>query len=165
MFAEELGLPDAGTRLQWRGNSRAELGDPDGLDDMRRALELALEQGQGRVTAVSYANLAITRWLYKGPTAALTTAQETTEFSERRGNTDIALQIAGIAQVLAELGRADEALAERWTTADRSEATGSMAFTPSRGDQMRLLAERGAPTKRPTPTTSSESPAQSGTRK
>ena len=52
---------------------------------MRRALELALEQGKGRDAAVIYANLSTDLFQYDGPQAALDTCLEGIEFSERRG--------------------------------------------------------------------------------
>src|SRR5205823_2178578 len=54
----ELGLPEPAFALHWRGLARCELGDADGVEDVRRALQLALEQGQARETAVIYGNLA-----------------------------------------------------------------------------------------------------------
>ena len=53
--------------------------------------------------------------------------------------------------LLAELGRADQALAELGPTADRVQATGDKSFTNWRGDQLRLLAERGTPDEAPDP--------------
>ena len=60
---------------------------------MRRALELALEQGQGRETAVIHNNLAGVVGSYEGPQAALDACREGIEFCERRGMTEFALWI------------------------------------------------------------------------
>ena len=57
-LAAELGLPEPAFALHRRGVARCDLGEADGLEDMRRALQLALEQGLGRETAVIYGNLA-----------------------------------------------------------------------------------------------------------
>ena len=46
-------------------------GSHEGLEDMRRALALAVEQGQGRAAAVLHNNLALALWQYEGPQAAL----------------------------------------------------------------------------------------------
>ena len=70
-LAAELGLPEPARALGSRGAARAYLGDRQGLEDMRRALALALEQGQGREAAVIYNNLALVSWQYEGPQAAL----------------------------------------------------------------------------------------------
>ena len=50
-LAAELGLPEPAHALGIRGGARAHLGERQGLEDMRRALALALEQGEGRVAA------------------------------------------------------------------------------------------------------------------
>ena len=84
-LARELGLDPPPRALGFRGGSRACLGDREGLVDMRRALELALEQGKGRDAAVIYANLSIELFQYEGPQAALDACLEGKEFSERRG--------------------------------------------------------------------------------
>src|SRR5919204_4435718 len=47
-LAAELGLPEPAGALGYRGTARCNLGEREGLEDMRRALELAVEQGQGR---------------------------------------------------------------------------------------------------------------------
>ncbi len=152
MLAEELGLPEPAFALQWRGLARSESGDVEGLEDMRRSLQLALEQGLGRETAVIYGNLGFARGVYSGPAASLSTAREAIEFCERRGITELALQNhANSLSVLAALGRTDEALAGLGPTVDRIEAMGDKAFTYWRGEQMRLLAERGTPDEAPDP--------------
>ena len=84
-LARELRLDPPPRALGFRGGSRACLGDREGLVDMRRALELALEQGKGRDAAVIYANLSIELFQYEGPQAALDACLEGKEFSERRG--------------------------------------------------------------------------------
>ena len=45
-LAAELGLPEPVRALGYRGNARAFLGERQGLEDMRRALALAIEQGR-----------------------------------------------------------------------------------------------------------------------
>ncbi len=152
VLAEELGLPEPAFALQWRGLARSELGDAEGLEDMGRSLQLALEQGLGRETAVIYGNLGFARGVYSGPAASLSTAREAIEFCERRGITELALQNrAHCLSVLAALGRTEEALAELGPTVDRIEAMGDKVFTYWRGEQMRLLAERGTPDEAPDP--------------
>src|SRR5205085_11026489 len=51
-LALELGLPEPARALGHRGVARAYQGEQAGLEDMRHALELAVEQGQGRAAAV-----------------------------------------------------------------------------------------------------------------
>jgi len=150
-LAAELGLPEPAAALGFRGAARYSLGERNGLDDMRRALELALEQGQGRDVAVLHNNLAIASWRYEGPQAALAACREGIDFCERRGIAEFALGIAAMsATFLAELGHSEQALAEAVPLAERLEAAGDIFFTEPRSLQLRLLAERGAHEQAPT---------------
>ena len=67
-LAEKLGLPEPAFALHWRGLARSCFGDADGVEDIRRALELALEQGLGRETAVIYGNLSPLVWFHRRAT-------------------------------------------------------------------------------------------------
>ena len=145
-LAAELGSPEPAFALHWQGLARCYLGEADGLDDVRRALVLGLEQGQGRETGVIYGNLAGVVWSHEGPLAALAVAAEGIAFCERRGITELALQTrANTIMALAELGQVEQALAEAGPLADRLEAAGDMAHVTPRALQMRLHAERGTP--------------------
>jgi class 3 adenylate cyclase/tetratricopeptide (TPR) repeat protein len=64
-LAAELGAPQPARALGYRGTARCALGEQGGLDDMRRALELALEQGRGRDAGVLHNNLAFAVWQYE----------------------------------------------------------------------------------------------------
>lgn len=64
--AAQLGLPESASALGFRGYSRLQLGDAEGLDDMRRALALAIGQGKGRDAAVLHNNLAVYAWQSRG---------------------------------------------------------------------------------------------------
>jgi len=152
-LAGELGLPVPAFALQVRGVARCHLGDAGGIEDLREALRLALEQGLGRETAVTYGNLAGTIWMYEGPQAALHAIREANAFSERRGMTEMALQnSSSIPSLLAELGQVEQALAEAGPVADRIEAGGDMSWLSPRGVQLRLLVETGAGRHAPDPT-------------
>ena len=70
-LAEELGVENVVRQLQFRGLARIELGDLSGLDDLRAALDLALELGLGIETATSYGNLGETVALFDGVAAGL----------------------------------------------------------------------------------------------
>ena len=119
---------------------------------MRRALQLALEQGQGRETAVIYGNLAWVVWFYQGPQAALDAYGEGIAFCERRGITEVTLHMRGESlSLLAELGQTEQALAEAGPLADRLQAAGDIDHVSTRALQLRLLAERGTPQQAPTP--------------
>jgi class 3 adenylate cyclase/tetratricopeptide (TPR) repeat protein len=145
MLAAEIGVPEPALALHVRGLSRCYLGDADGVEDVRRALRLALEQGLGRETAVIHGNLAGVSWLYQGPRVALDATRDVLAFCERRGIAEMALQISsGNPTFLAELGQTEQALAEAGSVADRIEAAGDMSWLEPRALQLRLLAETGA---------------------
>jgi len=151
-LAATLDLPEPAFALHWRGLARCELGEADGLDDVRRALELALEQGNARETAVIYGNLGEPLWNYEGPEAALELAMEAIAFCERRGITEVALQNrSGLPSCLAELGRTEQALADAGPIADRLQAASDMSWLGPRALQLQLLAERGVPEQAPSP--------------
>ena len=144
-LAAELALPEPARALGYRGAARCCLGDRDGLSDMRRALQLAIEQGQGHAAAALHNNLAASMWDYEGPQAALERCRDGIDFSERRGVTSAALRIAAMSTTfVAEVGQTEQALAEAEPLAERLLADGNIAFTEPRALQLRLLAERGA---------------------
>ena len=143
-LAAELGLAEPAQALGVRGAARASLGDRQGLEDQRRALALALAQGEGRAAAVAYNNLAIVSWQYDGPQVALDACREGIDFCERRGIAELALGIAGMSTTfLAERGLAEQALIEAARVAERMQAAGDVVFSEPRSVQLRLLAERG----------------------
>jgi class 3 adenylate cyclase/tetratricopeptide (TPR) repeat protein len=151
-LASELDLPEPAFALHWRGVARCALGEAGGLDDVRQALHLALEQNLGREAAVIYGNLGGAVWSYRGPRAALDVFGEAIAFCERRGITEMVLQTrSAIPTALADLGHTEQALAEAGPLADRIEAGGDMSYVEPRALALRLLAERGAPEEAPTP--------------
>jgi class 3 adenylate cyclase/tetratricopeptide (TPR) repeat protein len=66
-LAARLGLPQPATALGFRGLAHASMGERQGIDEMRQALDLAIEQGEGHSAAILYNNLAYAVWLYDGP--------------------------------------------------------------------------------------------------
>jgi class 3 adenylate cyclase/tetratricopeptide (TPR) repeat protein len=143
-LASKLGLPEPASALGHRGGVRAYLGERAGLEDIHRALALAIEQGEGRTAAVHHNNLAIAIWQYKGPQPALEMVREGIAFCERRGIAEFALTIAAMSPTfLAELGQPEQALAEAEPVAGRLQAGGNIVFTEPRSMQLRLVAERG----------------------
>ena len=146
VLAAELGSPEAAVALSWRGVARCQLGQAGGVEDVRRALELALEQGLGRDTGLIYALLSTVVWSYEGPQSALDTAAAGIAFCERRGITEMAQQTrVGRIESLADLGQTEQALLEVGSLADRLEAAGDLARVEARALQLRLHAERGTP--------------------
>jgi class 3 adenylate cyclase len=71
-LCEELDLPEPLDSLSMRGAARCDLGDIGGLDDHRRALELAEARGAHHLRCSFYANLGEYTNPFKGPRAALT---------------------------------------------------------------------------------------------
>ena len=140
-LAAELRLPEPAFALSFRGLAR---GGEEGLEDGRRALELALEQGLGRETAVIYGNLSAPVFVLQGPQAALDLAREAIAFCERRGIADVRLQnLAVVPAFLAELGQTEQALAEADLVTEPLRASGDFAWIHLRALQIRLLVERG----------------------
>jgi hypothetical protein len=116
-IAERFGMQDELVRArQFRGAARCELGDPDGMQDLREAIRLGLELGLGEETAIAHGNLALQLWLWKGSAPALPEWNRMTELAEARG---FELQAmwgrAGALEVLFDLGEWDELV----RTADR----------------------------------------------
>ena len=151
-LAAELGLPEPAFALSWRGVARCQLGQADGVEDVRRALQLGLEQGLGRETGVIYGSLAWMLWSYRGPQSALDTVAEGIDFCERRGIAELAQQLrANTVAALADVGETEQALLEAGSLADRAEVAGDMAYVPPRALQLQLHAERGTAQTPPAP--------------
>jgi class 3 adenylate cyclase/tetratricopeptide (TPR) repeat protein len=111
-LAERLGTREQIVRgLQYRGWARCELGDPDGLEDLRKSVERGLEWGLGVETVTGYMNLGDLVWLAEGPRAALTIHREGIAFCDRRGLAQGGAWLkAETAWTLYELGLWDEVL-------------------------------------------------------
>ena len=151
-LAVHLDLPPPADALGFRGMARASLGDRHGVEEMRKALRLAIDQGEGRSAAVLYNNLSVQAWLHEGPQASLDLGREGIEFAQRRGLTEQAEFIAsGDPPLLTELGQVNEALAKAAQSADRLEQAGDINFTEPRSLQLRLLAECGQYDRAPSP--------------
>jgi class 3 adenylate cyclase/tetratricopeptide (TPR) repeat protein len=151
-LAIELDLPRPALALGHRGMARAYQGERQGIAEMRQALSLAIDQGEGRSAAVVYNNLSVQVWVYEGPQAALDLLREGIEFSQRRGLSEIAEIMAGAqTSIAAELGHTDQALTDAARVADQLENAGDINFTEPRSLQLRLLAERGQHDQAPSP--------------
>jgi class 3 adenylate cyclase/tetratricopeptide (TPR) repeat protein len=143
-LAADLGLPEPARALGYVGGARAYGGERHGLEDMRSALALAVDQGRGRDAATLYNNLAVATWMYEGPGVALVACQEGLEFCERRG---IAEYVQGIAAMrltfLAASGQPEPTLRDAEPLAAKLEEMGSGDVVEVRSAQLRLLAQRG----------------------
>ena len=112
-LAEALGVENIVRSLQMRGLARIELGDLYGLDDLREALDLALELGLGIEAATSYGNLGEVVSVFDGVAAGLALVEEGHEFARRRGLTHHEMwSRTGRFLFLYDLGHWDELLRE-----------------------------------------------------
>ena len=124
-LADELGLPEPGRALAYRGYARVLSGDANGLEDMERALELLLEQGAGRDAAILQNNLAVARYPLEGPHSSLSAFEKAIAFCRERGlGESAALCDSNCPGLLVELGRPEEALERAARLAALTEASG-----------------------------------------
>ncbi len=108
-LAAELGLPESIQALGTFGAARAFLGDPRGLDDVRRAIELGLARGEGRSTAIAYNNLAMELFIQRGPREAIAAHREAVDLAARRGLAEMEAFTRGNGlEILFEAGAWDE---------------------------------------------------------
>jgi class 3 adenylate cyclase/tetratricopeptide (TPR) repeat protein len=144
-LATELGLPLPPRALGYRGLARAELGDQGGLADMREALRIAIEAGQGREAGTLYNNLGRTTWPIHGPVKALEVYRQGVAFNEARGLAGLAIWIgASLLDALTDSGELDEVLATAARLAEQAEIAGIVpSLLTVRGAQARVLALRG----------------------
>ncbi len=111
-LAERLGDRGLEPRpLSFRGMARCYLGDFQGIDDVRAALDVSLEFGLSRDSARAHAMLTELQWASEGTQAALETSRAGAALAEHRGITDMAVwcRCSGLGP-LYELGRWDEVL-------------------------------------------------------
>ncbi len=111
--AAELGVPSPGRALLGRAGARCSLGDPGGLADGRKAIELSVAAGAGSTAAFGYNNLGIDTFMFEGPEASLVMFEEGLGFAEPRGlhRATRAIRASRIA-VLAFIGQLTETIAE-----------------------------------------------------
>jgi len=124
-LAETLRLPEPAPALGYRGYARVYLGDADGFAEMERALTLLVERGAGRDAAILQSNLAIARYPHQGPANSLADFEKGIVFCAQRGLAESAAQLESNCPLLmAELGRAEEALERAARLAAALEASG-----------------------------------------
>ena len=111
-LARRLGVESLEPRpLGFRGMARCYLGDFDGIDDVRTALVISLQQGLSRESARTLAILAELQWADEGPASAVVASEEGTTLAERRGVSDMAAWCrCSSVGPLFELGRWDDVL-------------------------------------------------------
>ncbi len=144
-LAEELGLGRPARTLGYRGLARAGLGDPAGLEDMREAIALATQAGEGREVALLHNNLGEMLWILKGPEASLEVLRSGTAFARARGLAEMSDAITtSTIDPLIDRGELDEALAAAASVAERLESSDVVwDLVGVRAAQARIQALRG----------------------
>jgi tetratricopeptide (TPR) repeat protein len=144
-LAQELGMPELARALGFRGAARALIGEAGGLQDMRRALDAAAEQGLGREAALLHSHLALALWPIEGPRACLAALREGKGFAERRGIEEFVLDLAAeTVLALVDLGSYQEATSLAGGLIPRLEAARDVwDLLHVRSAQVRLLIRRG----------------------
>jgi class 3 adenylate cyclase/tetratricopeptide (TPR) repeat protein len=144
-LARELGLDRSARALGYRGLARSDLGDPAGLEEMREALALATQAGQGREAAVLHNNLGVLLWEFEGPEASLDVLREGIAFAQSRGLAEMVdASMTSMLVPLFDRGELDEALEVITGIADRLESGTAVAdLIEVRAAQARILTLRG----------------------
>jgi tetratricopeptide (TPR) repeat protein len=144
-LARDLGLEEPAKALGYRGFGRCALGDAGGLEDLRKALDLSIEQGQGREVGVWYLNLAVFLCPIEGPANSLAVLHEGIDFAERRRMTELALGMrAESLMFLTDTGSWDEVVEVATDLIEKLEATGGLvSLFDCRMAQARVLALKG----------------------
>jgi class 3 adenylate cyclase/tetratricopeptide (TPR) repeat protein len=119
-LADELDLGRPPRALGYRGTSRMDVGDAAGAEDLREAIRLATQAGQGREVAVLHNNLGIGLWALEGPRAALAELGTGIAYATARGLTELAhTTTSSTLSLLFDAGQLDEALTIATSLADR----------------------------------------------
>jgi tetratricopeptide (TPR) repeat protein len=144
-LADELGLDRPARALGYRGSSRADLGDPLGLQDLREAIPLATLAGQGREAATLHNNLGVELWVFEGPQAALTELATGIAVATARGLTEMGdWTTASTLGPRFDAGRLDEALEVADTLVEHLQDNPA-TLAEVRSVQARVHALRGTP--------------------
>lgn len=131
----------------FRGLSRVNLGDIEGIEDVRRALRGFRELGLGSVTAVALINLGDMTWLLEGPARGLEVHREGIDFAERRGLTSHAMWTRGETTWMTyELGEWDDVLlvSDEVLASDAGRSQLSLVVAPHRAMVMLQRGEASA---------------------
>ncbi|MFL5951904.1 MAG: ATP-binding protein [Gaiellaceae bacterium] len=113
-----------GRLYQYRGIARVDLGDLDGIDDVRKGLELALDAGDLATAGIGYSNLASNLYPLSA-TDALAVWEEGLQFTEQRGILGNRFwQLAESTWALFDLGRWDEVVSRASEVVEWAESSG-----------------------------------------
>ena len=143
-LSEELGLPRPPRALSFLGLARSELGDVEGLDDLRESIRLAVQAGLGATAGNAQQNLGVVLGWFEGPVASLQALHEAVAFATSRGLVAIAASAtANTLDPLVDSGRIEEALELATAICDRLDdetVTNNVMATATRA---RILGLRG----------------------
>ncbi len=132
-IAAELGLEAPTMAVGFRGVARVNLGDEEGIEDLRASVQLGTERGESRDAGIAYANLTSLLLPTEGPRAAHEACVRAIEFLDERGLDELALVCRAYdLDPLLDLGRLDDLDALAGETARRAEdahATYSLIYT------------------------------------
>jgi class 3 adenylate cyclase/tetratricopeptide (TPR) repeat protein len=144
-LASVLGLARPARALGYRGLALAARGDAGGLEDLREAIELATDAGQGREVALLHNNLGVLLWAFEGPRASLEVLREGIAYAKPRGLTEaLDLLAESSLNALVDAGEHEEALTLVAEIVSRLEASGDVFdLTSARAAQVRVFASRG----------------------
>ena len=144
-LAEESGLGLPARAYGYRGLARTSIGDREGFQDFRHAIELATLAGHGREVAVLRNNLGLAVWGVEGPDAALAVFDAAVTFAEARGLAEMVSGIkANTLDVLIDAGDFDRSLEVSDDLANRLERSGGVYdLIGVRGSQARIMTMRG----------------------
>jgi class 3 adenylate cyclase/tetratricopeptide (TPR) repeat protein len=110
-LAHDLHLPEPARTISIRGGARVSQGQKGGREDLERALDLALERGLGRETAIIYNHLGLALATTNGPVQAIECIRTGIEFAQRRGINEMVFTLKGsMLHPLYDAGEWDEAL-------------------------------------------------------
>jgi class 3 adenylate cyclase/tetratricopeptide (TPR) repeat protein len=143
--AYELGLPAPARALGYRGVASASFGDPRGLGDLREAIRLATDAGEGREVALLLSNLGDLISAFEGPAAALEVFHEGIAYATPLGLTEMLDMLThNVVHVLDDVGEHEKALALIAEIDPRLEASGDVFdLACIRAAHVRILAMRG----------------------
>jgi class 3 adenylate cyclase/tetratricopeptide (TPR) repeat protein len=134
-LAGEFGMDPPARAFAYRGLARALIADRAGLADMREAIAVATEAGEGRDAALFHNNLGMAAWVFDGPEPSLEIISTGITFARSRG-------LAGTA----DAGRLDEALDLAGSLAAGFETSGNIAdLIMIRAAEARVRVLRGHP--------------------
>ncbi len=124
-LAEELGLPSPPWARIRRGEARCWNGDMQGLEDIHRGIDLALEQGSVLLAALGRNELSMVLAKFAGPAEAIQELELGVALARRSGMLALAesIEVGSGSEILYDLGRWDEMLAATTTylTEDRED--------------------------------------------